>query len=434
MIYLLYDIVLALAAPLLLPYYMFRLIRRGKFRRGIGERLGRVSGDVSQFSAGGAIWVHAVSVGETVAVKPLLAALKSRYPARKIVLTSVTETGRRVGEALKGVDRCIYFPFDFSFAVRRVLRTIRPSLIIVVETEIWPNFLRYANKEGIPVVLANGRISDKSLGGYRRFSWFFRVVLDNVAALCMQTEEDAHRIIAIGAPPSRVHVACNLKYDIPVNPASDERKNALREVYRVPHGVEILTAGSTHQGEEEMVLSVYKLLIAEGRELFLVLAPRHPERAAEVSDLMERLGIPYARRSSLSENSVPFRAGDVLLVDTVGELMGLYSISDLVFVGGSLVPVGGHNILEPASLGVTVLFGPHMKNFREIASRVLLCGGGVQVDDVSMLGDVLRELLDSPSKRASLGNNGMQLLKENRGSTERHMEVISALLDGGRKI
>lgn len=376
------------------------------------------------------LWVHAVSVGETIAVRPLLKALKIKYPEKKIVLSTVTETGRSIAEKLSEVDVCIYFPLDFGFAVRRIMDAVRPSLIVVVETEIWPNFLRCAHRSGIPTVLANGRISDKSFGGYQRFSWVFRPVLENFDALCMQTEEDARRIIAIGAPRSRVHVAKNLKYDITVTRVSAEKKRSLLDRYCLPEGVPFFTAGSTHRGEDDAVLTAFRTLVFEGRESILILVPRHPERADEVVKVVEQSGLRCVRRSQLNGQTSRLQPGEVLLVDTVGELMDIYALSDLVFVGGSLVPVGGHNLLEPASLAVPVIFGPYMNNFREIASLILHHKGGIQVQDNASLIETLRQLLDNPAERLQLGENGARILTENCGSTERHMEVIAAFLSG----
>jgi len=434
MMYLIYDIILLLAVPLLVPWYLCRYIRRGRLRKGMAERLGFISREkLAQLEGSDTVWIHAVSVGETMAVRPLLRALKARYPERKIVLSTVTETGREIADKLADADLCIYFPFDLRFPVRLALRRIRPSLIVVVETEIWPNFLRHARLSGIPVLLANGRISDKSFGGYRRFSRLFRPVLENFSAFCMQTGEDASRISMIGAPSSRVHVAGNLKYDIPVPTVAPEKKAALRARYRIPAGVPVITFGSTHQGEEEAVLAACVALSAEGRRFFLALAPRHPERAGEVAELLERFGVPFDRRSDLDGRAVSFSPGEALLVDTVGELMDLYAVSDLVFVGGSLAPVGGHNILEPASLGVPVLFGPHMNNFREIASRMLECGGGRRVDDAAMLKQAIRDLLESEATRREMGENGANLLREHSGATDRHMEIIESLPAGTKR-
>jgi len=244
----------------------------------------------------------------------------------------------------------------------------------------------------------------------------------------MQTEEDARRIVAIGAKLSHVHVAKNLKYDIPVAGVSGERFHELRNIYRIPSRLTVFTAGSTHPGEEELLVKTYKSLIAEKRELLLVLVPRHPERAEKISEILQRERIIYRFRSALDEQSVPFRSGEVLLLDTVGELTKLYSISDLVFVGGSLVPVGGHNVLEPASFHVPVLFGPFMNNFREIAALILKFNGGCRVADGDELTSVVCGLLDDEAKRLEMGRNGGRLLEKNSGSTERHMEILASFI------
>ena len=429
MIYLIYDIMLFLATPLIFAYSMIRSRRKGRRREGTSERLGMYDARlVAALNEQKTVWVHAVSVGETMAVKPLLKAIKESIPGIRIVLSNVTETGHSIAEKMAEVDHCIYFPFDYHFTVKRALEQVRPALVVIVETEIWPNFLRVAREMGIPAVLVNGRISDRSYGRYLRLKFFFRPVLANLAAFCMQTAEDAHRIVAIGADPARVHVTRNLKYDIPVTPPSTEKKRALREGYKIPDGIMIVTAGSTHAEEEETVLSAYRHLLASERECFLILAPRHPERTGQVSEILRSSGLPFTLRSMLDSRDGPFRAGEVLLVDAVGEMMGFYAISDLVFVGGSFVPIGGHNILEPASLGVPVLFGPHMHNFRESAALVLAYGGGFQVKDGEELTAVLQLLLDDPEKRLATGQNGMRLLLENSGATKMQMEVIRKLV------
>jgi 3-deoxy-D-manno-octulosonic-acid transferase len=431
MIYLIYDIMLFLATPLIFAYSMIRSRRKGRRREGTSERLGMYDARlVAALNEQKTVWVHAVSVGETMAVKPLLKALKESIPGIRIVLSNVTETGRSIAEKTAGIDHCIYFPLDYRFTVKRALATVRPALLVIVETEIWPNFLRAARDMGIPAVLVNGRISDRSFGRYLALKWFFRPVLANLSAFCMQTTEDARRIIAIGADPERVHVTRNLKYDIPVTPPSPEKKRALHEGYKIPDGIMVITAGSTHAGEEETLVSVYRRLLAGGRECFLVLAPRHPERGGEVAEIIRNCGMPFTLRSALDRREGLFRPGEVLLVDTVGELMRFYAISDLVFVGGSLAATGGHNILEPASLGVPVLFGPHMHNFRETASLLLACGGGFQVEDGEELTAVLQILLDDETKRRETGQNGMKLLLENSGATEMQMVVIRKLMKG----
>jgi len=419
--------------PFIVSYHLYRSVSRGR-KPAFAERFGSIPKErLAGLERGKTVWVHAVSVGETIAAKPLLKALKISFPGIRIVLSNVTETGRSIAEKTAEVDHCVYFPFDYVFTAKRALKQVSPMLVIVVETEIWPNFLRSAKRLGIPAVLVNGRISDRSFGRYLRFRWFFRPVLSNFTSICMQTAEDARRIIAIGAEPARVHVAGNLKFDITVTAPSLEKKSALRAGYRIPGGVKIITAGSTHAGEEETVLSAYQRLLTKGREFFLVLAPRHPERAGQVAEILGSFGFKFTLRSSLEQREEEFRPGEVLLVDTVGELMGLYSISDLVFIGGSFAQTGGHNILEPASLGVPVLFGPHMHNFRESAALLLACGGGYQAKDGEELTTLITRLLDDPVERQAMGTNGMRCLLENGGATDMQMEVIKKIVKAGSR-
>jgi 3-deoxy-D-manno-octulosonic-acid transferase len=365
-----------------------------------------------------------------MAVKPLLRELKRRFPQRPLVLSSMTETGRSVAVSIPEADLVIYFPFDFRFAVSRALRLVSPSLVIVVETEIWPNFLRHARRMGIPAVMVNGRISDRSFPRYLRFSRFFTPILNNLSALCMQSDEDARRIVAIGAPAERVFVTRNLKYDLPVKRVSPEEREELRRRYRLPDGVRIITAGSTHAGEEDAVADSYARLLAERPGLFLVLVPRHPERAVEVGTILEGKRLPFVRRSALDGAPAP-SAGGVLLVDTIGELMNLYALSDVVFVGGSLVPAGGHNLLEPASVGAPILFGPHMHNFREISTLVLAAGAGEQIKDRPELEAALRRLLADEAARLAMGERGIRLMAEQGGAAARHLEIIGRFLGEG---
>jgi 3-deoxy-D-manno-octulosonic-acid transferase len=244
----------------------------------------------------------------------------------------------------------------------------------------------------------------------------------------MQTAEDRRRIVAIGADPQRVHVTRNLKYDVPVTAPTDEMKRALREECKIPGGIPIITAGSTHAGEEEIVIAAYRRLLTKGRKCMLILVPRHPERTVQVAEVIGNAELKLTLRSHLDRRNSQFTPGEVLLVDTVGELLRFYAMSDLAFVGGSLVATGGHNILEPASLGVPVLFGPHMQNFRESAALILSCGGGFQVKDGEELTDLLKLLMDNQDKRHDAGRNGMRLLEQNSGATEMHMEVIRKLM------
>jgi 3-deoxy-D-manno-octulosonic-acid transferase len=426
--YLLYNILLVMALPLVVAYHLYRSASRGR-PAALCERFGFIpDAGVSHAADARPIWVHAVSVGESVACRPLLKSIKAHYPDRPLILSNMTETGREVASAFPEVDRVIYFPFDYRFSVRRLLKTINPSLIVVVETELWPNFLREARMSGIPVVIANGRISDRSFRGYIRARSFFLPVLANVARFCMQSDEDSRRIIEIGADPEKVTTARNLKFDIPASPVTPERKAELRKQFAIPTEITVITAGSTHEGEEELLITSYLELLATEPKLFMVLVPRHPERASSVAELLKRHGLNFRLRSELATVAEPMRPGELLLVDTVGELMQFYALSDLVFVGGSLVPTGGHNLLEPASLGLPVLFGPNMANFREIASLMKQYDAGCEVEDAQQLVKAILELVKDSARRNEMGKSGIRLLSENGGATARHMAVIECMI------
>lgn len=417
-----------LLIPVIL-YHLYRSVSRGRppaFR----ERFGYLPAtEPAGIGKRPVIWLHAVSVGESIAARPLLKALRKRYTGHAILVSNTTETGREISSTFPEKDICIYFPFDFLPVVRRTLERIKPELVIIMETEIWPNFTREATRLNIPVILANGRISDRSFGRYLKFDWFFRHALQLFSCLCMQTETDRERIITIGAPEERTLATGNLKYDIPFHQVQEEERASLREQFFIPGNLTVMTAGSTHSGEEELVLAAYLDLLTTCDHLFLVLVPRHPERANEVTALLEQMNLPYRRRTAMPPSAAaPFHGGEVLLVDTIGEMMGLYTLSDLVFVGGSLVQTGGHNLLEPASLGIPCIFGPHMSNFREIAALVLQYGAGIQVETSDALPEVLKSLVDNETLRQVLGQNGLKLMRDNGGATERLMREIARYL------
>lgn len=429
MFYFIYNILsIFLLFPVIL-YHLYRSLSRGR-KPAFAERFGLISPhDLKSLQERPVIWLHAVSVGESIAARPLLKALKLRYPNHAIVLSNTTETGRGIASGFPEKDLCIYFPFDFLPSVRLVLNRIRPQLVVIMETEIWPNFNREAAARNIPVILANGRISDRSFGRYLKFSWFFRHPLQDFSRLCMQTEADRERIIAIGAPPERTVVSGNLKYDIPFQTVEKDEKRALRQRYAIPDDLLVIVAASTHPGEEEQLLSAYRKLLQTVPDLFLLLVPRHPERAAEVALLLQQAGLPHKRRTELPETGTQeFNSGGVLLVDLVGEMMNMYALSDLAFVGGSLVATGGHNLLEPASRGIPCIFGPHMTNFREIARLVLHYGAGIQVKTVEDLVEVCSTMIKSGEMRKVLGNNGLKLMRDNGGATNKHMEIIGRSL------
>jgi 3-deoxy-D-manno-octulosonic-acid transferase len=425
-----YNLLTTLALPLAALYHLYRSGSRGR-KPAFAERFGLqpaacfapLAGETPVF------WVHAVSVGEAIAAKPLLTGLKEASPGCRIVMSTGTETGRGVADTLPTVDLALYFPFfDCWWAVERLYDRIGPLAVIVMETEIWPNFLRAANKRGIPVLVANGRISDRSIGRYLRFRWFFARVLPLVDRFCMQSAADAARIVAIGAPEQRVVVGNNLKYDVPLQTVSVAERNDRRRAWHIAPDARLLVAGSTHAGEEEQVVSAYGQLLPRLPDLRLIMVPRHPERAAEVAAVLQRAGYDVLLSSQLPATAEPIAATTVLLVDQVGRLMDLYRIADLVFVGGSLVPHGGHNILEPAACGVPVLHGPHMHNFREIAGLFAEHRAALMVQDAGALVDAIAGLCADTAAARALGASGASVVAANGGATTRHLAALAELL------
>ncbi|HEY5673715.1 MAG TPA: 3-deoxy-D-manno-octulosonic acid transferase [Malonomonas sp.] len=426
---LLYNLILIVAALILVPTYWLRSIRHGKSRRGIRERLGYYSPEHLQQLAGQSIiWVHAVSVGETRAAAPLLKGLRKQYPDSKILLSNVTETGHAIAQKNKDIDICLFFPFDFSWTVRRVLQLVRPELIVIVETEIWPHFTRQAKLLNIPLILVNGRISDRSFPRYRFFRPLLRPVLHCFSAFCMQSQLDTERIVQLGAKSDSVVNTGNLKFDHELRDLNEQEITNLQQRYRLPETTQILVAGSTHAGEEAQLLDVYQQLLEQGRDLLLILVPRHPERSREVETLLNQRKLSYRLRSSLSATAPLFTAGQVLLVDTLGEVLNLYAVSELVFVGGSLVPTGGHNLLEASLMGKPVLFGPHIHNFREISAKLIRAGAGVMIAEPAELLAKTELLLDDPVRCRAMGQAGRSLIAENAGATERTMQRIADCL------
>ena len=427
MFFFVYNILtLLLLIPVAL-FNIYRSIKRG-WPLAMAERFGIVrKSDLAKIAGRPTIWLHAVSVGEVIAARPLLKALRSGYPNHAIVVSNTTESGKATATGFAEVDLCFYFPFDFLFSVRSILHAVKPRVIIIMETEIWPNFCREAAHRHIPLLLANGRISDRSFNRYLAFSWFFRPALRCFSTVCMQSEVGSQRITAIGARPETVRVTGNLKNDIPSRQVNEIERGQLRARYSIPEDCCVVTAGSTREGEDQYLISTFKELSAQIRNLFLVLVPRHPERTAEIAALLETAGVRYQKRTALTAES-SLQSGGALLVDTVGEMMNLYALADVAFVGGSMVPIGGHNLLEPASVGVPSIFGPHMANFREIEALVLQYGAGIQIHSPEELTDSCRALITSAELRRILGQNGLKMMRDNGGATERHMESIARYL------
>ncbi len=427
MVLLIYRLLTWLALPFALAYHGYRSVSRGR-KSAFAERLGWLPNEQrATLHEKPVIWLHAVSVGEVIAARPLLKGLRGRYPGHQLLLSVTTETGRGVAEHDQLADQVIYFPFDIGPAVRRALDAVQPQVVIIMETEIWPLFTQEASRRGIPLLLANGRISDRSSARYRRLAWFFSPVLAGFACLGMQTALDRERIIAAGAPAERSQVLGNLKYDIPCDPVPVELRMELRKQYAIAADNLVFTAASTHSGEEQAVLTVWRELSGQYPDARLVLVPRHPERAAEVARLAEQFGFVCRRRTELSLDRL-LAADELLLVDTVGELTKIYQLSDVVFVGGSLVQSGGHNLLEPAACSVPSLFGPQMHNFKEVAALALQYGAGVQVADAAELQGALSDFLISSELRQVIGANGLKMMRATGGATQRYLDAVAQVL------
>lgn len=418
--YILYSLLLAVALVVCLPWWLLRL---GKYRDGLGERLGFVSDRLGGVQPGG-IWIHAVSVGEVLAVSQLARELEKECPSKPVFLSTTTATGQRLARERFGDARVFYAPLDLDRAVRTYLDLLRPGILILAETEFWPNLLRLARKRGAAVAIVNARVSDRSLPRYRRFRWFFLRVLENVDLFLAQSEVDAQRLREIGAAADRVQVSGNLKFDI----RAASRSSLVDELRRsISSDTPVIVCGSTAEGEEGLLLQAFGHVLKNHPSAVMILAPRHPERFDRVAGLVAAENVTLVRRTSWSAGPSPVR-GCVFLLDSVGELAAVYALATLAFVGGSLVPdVGGHNILEPAQYGVPVLTGPNTFNFREIVSIFERGRGIVTVTTANLAGEWLR-LLGAPEARGSLGNAARELFLKNNGATARTLQALQPLL------
>ena len=422
--YALYSALLALFLLLTLPYWLLQMMRHGKYRAGLRQRLGGVPSRLTAHPEQRTIWVHAVSVGEVVASSAVIEALQRQFPSRRVVVSTTTDTGQKLAAHRFGEENVFHFPLDFDFAVRPYLAALRPELVVVAETEFWPNFLRLAKRSGARISVINCRISDRSLPGYKRFRFWLPKVLDNVDLFLAQTDEDRRRLIEIGAPESRIFLAGNLKFDV-APPTAPAIVTSLRESLGQSGAAPVLVCGSTLEDEEGALLSAFSNILANHPKAVMILAPRHPERFAEVAELVERLGFRLWRRSLWSGESL---AGGVFLVDSIGELAALYSLATVAFVGGSLLPRGGHNILEPALYGVPVVTGNHYENFRDIVNYFRE-RNAVRVVGVAELPLVFLELIESREARETLGRNALAALESQRGATARTVEALVQLME-----
>jgi 3-deoxy-D-manno-octulosonic-acid transferase len=449
-VHFIYSLLMGFAALLLTPYWLAQGLRHGKYFSNLGQRLGFSFPTLSKLpeKRSGTIWIHAVSVGEALSGITLARRLKQAYPDRPLVISTTTLTGQALArERMSFADAIFYFPLDWAFCVRRILRVVQPSIVIVLETEIWPNFLREARRNSVPVVFVSGRISDRSFARYQRFLGvfgfflrpFLRSSLADSSAFLMQSEKDAERIRALGAPAGRVQVSGNLKYDLELPPPTPISHWLATEAQR--HGRSpIIVAGSVVATEEPLALIAFGTLQGEHRKALLVLAPRKPECFDSAAQFIDDSHRKFIRRSQLpipgpsqngaahGESSIPDDV-TVILLDSIGELASLYRVADGAFVGGSLVPSGGHNILEPAAFGKIPVFGPSMENFAEIAQRFTAAGAAVQVESPEDAGVAWIEFLRNPERAARMGETARNLVESSRGATDRAVAEIARHLD-----
>jgi 3-deoxy-D-manno-octulosonic-acid transferase len=422
--YFLYSALLALVLIVSLPYWLFQMARRGKYRQGFSQRMGNVPSHLVGPSTQPTIWVHAVSVGEVLAVSGLVSELRRRWPEWRIVISTTTDTGQNLARERFGDQSVFYFPLDLGFAISPYLQAVHPQLVIIAETEFWPNFLRLARKAGARIAVVNARISDRSLPGYHRLRFWLPKILENIDLFLAQTWEDRKRLIAIGSREERVEVSGNLKFDITPPPPPDVVAS-LRARFAEADAGPILVCGSTVDEEEErMLLQAFQNLLPTHPRAVMILAPRHPERFAIVAALLESLGIRFWKRSLWSGEPI---VGGVLLLDSIGELAAIYALADIAFVGGSLVPKGGHNIMEPARHGVAIVVGNFTDNFRDVI-WLFQSHQAVRQVGPAELPLVFMELIADDAARKALGQNALETLHSQTGATDKTVAAIEKLL------
>lgn len=427
MSYLLYSLVLALGMLLSLPFWLYQILRHGKYRRGFTERLGRVPARLLKDADKRVIWVHAVSLGEVLAVSGLVEQMRRAFSQHRVLVSTTTDTGQALARKRFGDENVFYFPMDFAFAIRPYLHALQPELVVLAETEFWPNFLRLVHASGARIAVVNARISDRSWPRYQRFRWALRRMLAHVDVFLAQTPEDAARLQSIGADRSRVQVTGNLKFDVNL-PAPPPIVESLQQSLATEGATPVLVCGSTVEDEEPPLLKAFENLRVGHPRAVMLLAPRHPERFDEVAILLRQLDIPSIRRSQWQGESL---AGSVLLVDSIGELAALYALADVAFVGGSLVPRGGHNVIEPALHGVAIVTGSYTENFRDIVA-LFQSHDAVRIVSLAELPLTLMQLLANDGERHALGRRAEETIRSQRGATTRTLEALKALIVADR--
>jgi 3-deoxy-D-manno-octulosonic-acid transferase len=429
--YFIYSVLLSIAFIVLLPRFLFDALRHGKYVAGFRERLGSVQPVPNLNSP--LIWIHAVSVGETQAARPLVKELQARFPDFAIAVSTTTRTGQELARDIfkNDAQKIFYFPFDWRWTVRRTLKAVRPSAVVILETELWPAFLRECSNQQIPVTIVNGRLSGQSFRRYRLIKGFISSVLNSLSLAIMQTETDANRVRGLGMESKKVKVSGSLKFDAGAMPNLTSTTEYLRERFHLGDAP-IILAASTHHPEERIVLECFTEILTQSPNTRLIIVPRHPERFNDVASLIENSGFSSSRRSATP--SATDGSSSVILLDTIGELQSAYSLATIIFVGGSIARTGGHNILEPAAVGACVVTGGHTHNFQAIVETFVNANAIVQLppmpetEAAPELSTAISELLADPARREQMGARAQNLMKQNRGATHRTVQLLEPLL------
>jgi len=407
------------------PYWLLRMATSGRYRAGLAGRLGWVPKRLRAAVAGReVVWVHAVSVGEVMAATQLIRELSAARPEWLIAVSTTTATGQRLAKERLPESPVFYLPLDFAFVVRRYLRVLQPKLLVLMESELWPNLILECTRAGVPMAVVNARVSDRSFPRYIRLRRLWRPLLEKISLFLAQSEETAERLVRMGAPRDRVRVTGNLKYDL-----REGRESSLVAMLRarLPAGAKVIVCGSTLEGEEKILLAAWSTVLAEEPEALMVLAPRHPDRFAAVAGMVEGSGFTVLRASEFRERPQPVAAGSIFLLDTIGDLAAMYALGTVAFVGGSLVPSGGHNPLEPARFAVPVLMGSSFENFREIV-RVLQGHNAIRIVSTAAFADTLVAMLHHIDEAQAMGRRGREVFDAQAGATARTVQVLTALL------
>jgi 3-deoxy-D-manno-octulosonic-acid transferase len=424
MILFFYNVALLAGLVVSAPWWLWRMATTHRYREGLGARLGLVPSGLRRLAAERPVlWMHAVSVGEVLAVSRLVGELDRAFPAMQVLISTTTRTGQALARERFGAHRVFYCPLDLPWAVRGYFAALQPRMLILAETEFWPNLLSACFSRGVPVAVVNARISDRSWPRYRMVRGLWRPILVRLRAALAQSATDAERLMAIGCRPECVSVAGNLKFDVRVA----QEAEATRLLKSAGAGLGFVVAGSTLEGEEAALLEVWPQLLKAHPQLAMVLAPRHPERFTAVAALVQKSGISWAKRSTWNTRE-PVRAGQIVVLDTIGELASVYSLATVAFVGGSLVPAGGHNPLEPAQFGVPIAMGPHYQNFRAVTDDLRAHNAICIAPKKEELSETLLELLGNPAEAAELGARAREVFNAQAGATARCVETIAVLL------